>query len=79
VNVFLYYKTLTIRGNYFPKNYQFASSGPWQVFAVATILNQIGTFVCMRGGQVILCSRFEFKKKIVAWSASLPDESESGS
>jgi len=43
MNVFLYYKTLTIRLDnivaiIFQKNYQFALSGPWQVFAVATII-----------------------------------------
>jgi len=28
--------SLSICGDYFPKDYQFALSGPWQVFAVAT-------------------------------------------
>jgi len=41
MNVFIYYKTLTIHLDnivaiIFHGNYQFALSGPWQVFAVTT-------------------------------------------
>jgi len=42
MTVFIYYKTLTIRlDNILAiifQNYQFALSGPWQAFAVATVL-----------------------------------------
>jgi len=43
MNVSIYYKISTILlqhcGNYFPENYQFTLSGPWQVFSVATYLS----------------------------------------